>query len=284
MAELITAVANLLWPLLVLVVLVQFRGGFQRLLRTAERRELEVEVGGQRLTMHELNDQQNEMIQDLQRQLSALNAQLEHSAHAQQSAPPAPQQSGAQQSGALRPGTHPTPAPAQPGVPASPSYEDSVACGQAPDGGGAAPSNGDGNGHAEPVPAPRPPTGQEPFAVLWVAERPESHALLVGQLRDNGVRVTIARTTSEAMEQVSRRPYRLVVSDMGRREDGRYRPDAGVALLGELRDTGIEVPVVVFGEHRGELQYGAQARHAGAVAVTSSAAELVRHFQNFALL
>lgn len=269
MAELITAVAQLLWPLIVLVVLFLFRGGIRRVLRTAEKRELQVEVGGQRLTMHELNDQQNEMIQDLQRQLSTLSAQLEENRHTP--APPAEP-------------TYPRPmAPAEPGAPeiphAPPAYGGPPAHSRPP-------SNGDGAAHdePEPLPTPRAPVGPEPFAVLWVAERPESHALLVEQLRDNGVRVTTTNTTAEALEQVSRRPYRLIVSDMARREDDRYRPDAGLALLAELRDLGVEIPVVVFSEHRGELQYGAQARQAGAVAVTSSAYEMVRHFQNFALL
>ena len=77
MAEVISAIAQLLWPLIALMALLVFRRAIGRVLRTAEKRELEFEVGGQRLTMHELNDQQNELIQDLQRQLSAVSKKLE---------------------------------------------------------------------------------------------------------------------------------------------------------------------------------------------------------------
>src|SRR5690625_2727971 len=77
MAEFLSAFAQVLWPLIALAAIIFFRGAIARVLRTAEKRELEFEIGGQRLTMHELNDQQNEMIQDLQRQLSMLSSQLE---------------------------------------------------------------------------------------------------------------------------------------------------------------------------------------------------------------
>lgn len=260
MAELITAVAQLLWPLIVLAVLVLFRGSFRRVLRTAERRELEVEVGGQKLTMHELNDQQNEMIQDLQRQVSALSAQLQARGPVPRSGPAEP----------ALPCPPEQPRASVPSRETGPSSSDSPTNGEAP-------ANGNGSVRA----ATRPRSGSEPFAVLWVSDRPESHALLVEQLRNNGVRVTTARTTAEAVELVNRRPYRLVVSDMGRREDGRWQPDAGLALLGELHDLGVDVPVVVFSEQQ---QYAARARQAGAVAVTGSAAEMVGHFRNFDLL
>jgi CheY-like chemotaxis protein len=260
MAELITAVAQLLWPLIVLAVLVLFRGSFRRVLRTAERRELEVEVGGQKLTMHELNDQQNEMIQDLQRQVSALSAQLQ----ARGQVP--------------RPGEPALPRPPEPPRTSSPSLEADPSSSDSPTNGEA---SANGNGSVRAVTRSGPRSASEPFAVLWVSDRPESHALLVEQLRNNGVRVTTARTTAEAVELVDRRPYRLVVSDMGRREDGHWQPDAGLALLGELHDLGVDVPVVVFSDQQ---QYAAQARQAGAVAVTGSAAEMVGHFRNFDLL
>ena len=120
--------------------------------------------------------------------------------------------------------------------------------------------------------------------MLWVAERPESHALLVDQLRNNGVRVTTVTTTADALREVSERPYRLIVSDMSRKENGHYRSDAGLSLLRELRDLGVDVPVIVFSGQKGQLRYGAQARQSGAVATTSSAYEMFQHFQNFGLL
>lgn len=241
MAQLISSVAQLLWPLIAFAALFVFRRAIGRVLRTAERRELEFEVGGQKLTMHQLNDQQNEMIQDLQRQLSLMSKQLEQ-----------------------RERQVPAPAVAFPPGPPSPE-----------------PGPTDGEVELPPVQAP---SGTEPFAVLWVAERPETHALLVSQLRDNGVRVTTASTTAEALAEVSERPYRLIVSDMSRKEDGTYHADAGLALVRELRDLGVEIPVIMFSGQHGQLRYGGQARQFGAVATTSSAYEMFKHFQNFGLL
>ncbi|GAA2816991.1 response regulator [Saccharopolyspora taberi] len=239
MPELISSLAQILWPLITLLAIFVFRRGIGRVLKTAEKRELEFEVGGQKLTMHELNDQQNEMIQDLQRQLSLLSRELD----AKERGEP---------------------------VPEAPAEE--------------APERLGSELEESALPPVNAPVGPEPFAVLWVAERPESHALLVGQLRDNGVRVSMVSTTGAALAEIAERPYRLIVSDMSRSEDGRYRTDAGMSLLNELRDIGVDTPVIIYCGQRMEQQYGMQAQQAGAVAVTSSAYEMFKHFQSFGLL
>lgn len=288
MPELISSVAQLLWPLITLVVLLVFRRAIGRVLRTAERRELEVEVGGQRLTMHQLNDQQNEMIQDLQRQLSTLSQLLEENQRspspeqqglptASTDSPEALESAGSSGSAAEWQGLPPLGYGQVPQGPAQPGKH-------APSNGGPEPSQLDPSEEDVALPPARAPVGPEPFAVLWVADRPESHALLVQQLRDNGVRVTTVSTTAEALEEASERAYRLIVSDMARKEDGRYHADAGIALLRELRDLGVDIPVIVFSKQRGHLQYGALARQSGAVATTTSAYEMFKHFQNFGLL
>ncbi|QUH00541.1 response regulator [Saccharopolyspora erythraea] len=242
MSQLISSIAQLLWPLITLTAIFVFRRAIGRVLKTAEKRELEFEVGGQKLTMHELNDQQNDMIQDLQRQLSILSNQLDTKEQRVGAGPPELEEVLA------------------PPPPLGSELEQSD------------------------LPDVHAPIGPEPFAVLWVAERPESHALLVEQLRDNGVRVSMVAATGEALSELSERPYRLIISDMSRTEDGRYRSDAGLVLLRELRDLGVDTPVIIYCGQRGELQYGAQAKQAGAVAVTSSAYEMFKHFQSFGLL
>ncbi|MEV0703034.1 response regulator [Saccharopolyspora sp. NPDC050389] len=252
MPELITAIAQLLWPLIALLAIVVFRRAIGRVLRTAEKRELEFEIGGQKLTMHELNDQQTEMIQDLQRQLSMLSKEL-----------PERDRIGI-------PAETPKPLP----VPALP---------EAPEISG----NGDGHADAEDedeMPPVHAPVGSEPLAVLWVAEKPEAHAILAEQLRDNGVRVTMTTSNDAALAELSQRQYRLIVEDMGRKENGRWRPDAGLALLRELRDLGVDTPVIVFSSQRAQQQYGEQARQLGAVGTTSSAYEMFQNLQSFDLL
>ncbi|RKT82903.1 Response regulator receiver domain-containing protein [Saccharopolyspora antimicrobica] len=260
MPELITAVAQLMWPLIALLAIVVFRRAIGRVLRTAEKRELEFEIGGQKLTMHQVNDQQNEMIQDLQRQLSTLSKELAERDRAGVAEPPVKAV---------------VPVPALPDGPDFPVEGN----GEPPD---RVPS-GNGDGHGE-LPAVREPVGPEPFAVLWVAEKPQAHAILAEQLRDNGVRVTMVTTTDAALAELSQRPYRLIVEDMGRQENGRWRPDAGLALLRELRDLGVDTPVIVFSSQQLQQQYGEQARRSGAVGTTSSTYEMFQNFQSFDLL
>ncbi|MGW3467263.1 response regulator [Saccharopolyspora sp. NPDC000995] len=248
MPELISAISELLWPLIALMAIFVFRRAIWRVLRTAEKRELEFEIGGQRLTMHQLNDQQNDMIQDLQRQLSLLSKQLEDRDRV-----------GA-------PAEAPVPVPALP---------------EAPEISG----NGDVRHEAEiELPPVHSPAGPEPLAVLWVAEKPEAHAILAEQLRDNGVRVTMTTTNDAALAELSQRQYRLIVEDMGRKENGRWRPDAGLALLRELRDLGVDTPVIVYSSQRAQQQYGEQARQLGAIGTTSSAYEMFQNLQSFDLI
>jgi CheY-like chemotaxis protein len=268
MPELISAIAQLLWPLIALMGIFVFRRAIGRVLRTAEKRELEFEIGGQRLTMHELNDQQNVMIQDLQRQLSMLSKQLEERERAG-TRPEAPK---------------PVPVPALPEPPdisgdGEISSEGEISGDGELSGDGEIPGDGQGE-----LPSVQAPVGPEPFAVLWVAEKPEAHAILAEQLRENGVRVTMASTTDAALAELSQRPYRLIVEDMARKENGRWRPDAGLALLHELRDLGVDTPVIVYSSQQALQQYGDQARQSGAVGTTSSAYEMFQNFQSFDLL
>lgn len=72
MADTISAIAALLWPLLVFVVLLMFRKPLLRLLDSAKQREWTLELGGQRLTMKQLSEQQVDLIVDLQEEVSAL--------------------------------------------------------------------------------------------------------------------------------------------------------------------------------------------------------------------
>lgn len=73
MAETISAVAALLWPVLLLVLILMFRRQLARVIGSAEQREWSLEVGGQKLSMNQLSDQQNSMIADLQKQVGVLS-------------------------------------------------------------------------------------------------------------------------------------------------------------------------------------------------------------------
>ncbi|MBP2334148.1 CheY-like chemotaxis protein [Saccharothrix coeruleofusca] len=76
MAEMLNAVASLLWPLILLLLLLLFRTPLREVVRSAREREISLEIGGQRVTLGVLNRAQNEAIADLRKQVSALREAL----------------------------------------------------------------------------------------------------------------------------------------------------------------------------------------------------------------
>ncbi len=75
MADLISAIASLLWPLLVIVVLLVF--GRQLLSKLSNSDDVTLEIGGQRLNFKQATDQQSDMITDLQREVASLKRRLD---------------------------------------------------------------------------------------------------------------------------------------------------------------------------------------------------------------
>jgi CheY-like chemotaxis protein len=213
MAETITAVASLLWPLIVLLSVWIFRSQLRHVIRSAGEREVTLEVGGQRVTLGQLSQVQNDTIADLQKQVGTLREAL--------------------------------------------------------------------NGPSDEDPGLEP---SAPFTVLWVDDHPENNVLEIAKLQDNGVRVDLARTTQEGIAMYQRHRYRIVVSDMGRNENGTEVPDAGVRFVAAIRALDQEVPIVLFCGTRAKRALGDRALVAGASAVTDSAWELSEHFRAVALL
>ena len=77
MPELLSSIADLAWPAVVLLGLVLFARPLAGLLRSgSEREEVTIEVGGQRVTLGKFRQQQNEVALDLRRQLDDLRRQV----------------------------------------------------------------------------------------------------------------------------------------------------------------------------------------------------------------
>ena len=131
---------------------------------------------------------------------------------------------------------------------------------------------------------PDRPREKRPAAVLWVDGRPENNALFIDQLMTAGVRVDTARTTAEGLALASGRDYGAVISDMGRREDGSYRTTAGLDLARALRANGDDTPLLMFTSGRANREHGAEARAAGAQAVTSSGVDLMAFVREHGVL
>jgi CheY-like chemotaxis protein len=84
--------------------------------------------------------------------------------------------------------------------------------------------------------------------ILWVDDKPESNAFEIAQLRSLGLEVDLARSTAEGMRKFEQaaRSYDLVLSDIGRTEDGQYERKAGLELLKQIRSAQSDVPVLFF--------------------------------------
>jgi CheY-like chemotaxis protein len=245
-ADLIGAVASLLWPLLVIVVLLVF--GRQLLSKLRNSDDVTLEIGGQRLNLKQATDQQSDMITDLQHEVASLRKRLDDVGSV-----------GATSAWADAAG----------GESAHRGSED-LRSGEA-----------EGRGEAEPadelIDFGRPGTqdvrpGLATHSILWVDDHPENNAMLAESWRREGAEVDTARTTDEAMRLLVERRYGLVISDMGRHESGVDVPDAGLRLLTKVRATDAHVPFVLYGNVE---QVSDTARAAGATLVTGSTFELV---------
>jgi CheY-like chemotaxis protein len=248
-ADLISAIAALLWPLLVIVVLLMF--GRQLLSKLRSSDDVTLEIGGQRLNFKQATDQQSDMITDLQREVAALKRRLDHM--------------DGDRWGTDSTGQHPV-------------LRERATSDLFPPGTGAEASEEfQGGGAHGPFDTSWTPEEQERWiapsrSILWVDDHPENNAVLADSWRRDGAHVETARSTSEALHLLEGRTYGLIISDMGRHESGSEVPDAGLRLLGRVRARDPRTPFVLYG-NVGAFSDAAKA--AGATLVTSSTFELM---------
>ena len=124
---------------------------------------------------------------------------------------------------------------------------------------------------------PRAPEVPTPIKrVLWVDDNPENNAFEIAKLRDDGLQVVQATSTDEAMGILlsGRLEVDAIISDMGRRERGKNRTEAGLTLIQEVRGANIRVPVFIYASTRAVARYREQIREAGGTGATASPIEL----------
>ena len=80
--------------------------------------------------------------------------------------------------------------------------------------------------------------------ILWVDDNPESNMPLIRLFRQLGMIVDTPRSTDEALSNLQRRSYDLVLSDM-RRDTEQPAETAGITLIEALERRGIHLPVVI---------------------------------------
>jgi CheY-like chemotaxis protein len=76
-SKLIEALAAMAWPAIVLILIVCFRPAIVGIIESAKSRRFTLKVGGQELSMEEVNEQQRNLISDLQTQLLDVRKRLD---------------------------------------------------------------------------------------------------------------------------------------------------------------------------------------------------------------
>jgi CheY-like chemotaxis protein len=84
--------------------------------------------------------------------------------------------------------------------------------------------------------------GEEATHVLWVDDRPRNTLYERGAFEAVGYRFTLAESTDEALEILSRQRFVAIISDMGRKEG----PREGYVLLDALRRKGDRTPFFIY--------------------------------------
>ncbi|WP_263381864.1 response regulator [Granulicella arctica] len=243
--KLIQAIASLLWPLIVVAVLFIFRPAIIALIESAKSRKFTLKIGGQELSMEEANQQQQNLIADLQTQVSNIQRRLDR--------PTATSTPFSELLGAL-----PIPPLAAPQLNAPTASSPQARPATVPKAQEAAPS--------EPT---------KISAILWVDDNPKNNSYFVEQLAKAEVKVDLAKSTAEAMTLFNSHKYDYVISDMGRTEGLLFRKTAGLDLLKDIRAISTKIPFVFFTSPEAIDSYGQQATESGATAMTSSATKLM---------
>jgi len=123
---------------------------------------------------------------------------------------------------------------------------------------------------------PREPEPKPIKRVLWVDDNPENNAFEIAKLRDDDLQVVQATSTDEAMGILlsGRLEVDAIISDMGRREQGKNQPEAGLTLIQEARGADIQAPIFIYASPRAVARYRDEIREAGGSGATASPIEL----------
>jgi CheY-like chemotaxis protein len=107
-------------------------------------------------------------------------------------------------------------------------------------------------------------------SILWADDNPKNNSFLIANLSELGVEVDTALSTSEALSKFESKKYDRVISDMGRKETGKYNQTAGLDLTRQIRSIDNDVPILIYCSSRAAQEFRNEALAAGANEITSS--------------
>ncbi len=111
--------------------------------------------------------------------------------------------------------------------------------------------------------------------ILWVDDRPSNNTYQVAQLQALGVDVELATSTIEGLNALLRAgvSFDAVISDLGRDEPDGFNPDAGLDLIRQVRERGLQTAIFIYGTRRAVAR-SQEIVAAGGNGVTNSPTEL----------
>ena len=300
--KLLDAISKLAWPLLAAALLWKL---YPVLRKVFESRSFAIKVAGIDVSVQDASEQLAKQIQELQDQFLNLRQQFPTAfGEVKDTEPPEvpPQYESYQPPpGYPPPPDYPQPQegyPERPGYPEPPQdYPERPTYPEPPEGYPEPPAYPEPRSPAYEKPPesypppgyPQPPTADPPSVaypkptspgarrkhILWVDDNPSNNAFIIDKLGKDGVEVTEALSTREALTFLGKNTKNIdvIISDMGRFEDGQYQPNAGLKLIEAMRDLGI--PIFVFSSAQYAREHGETVRTAGAKLVTSSSLKLL---------
>ena len=82
--------------------------------------------------------------------------------------------------------------------------------------------------------------------ILWVDDNPLNNVYEENYLQSLGAHITPARSTEKALKCLKETAFDLIISDLGRVENGKRNSNAGYELLNSVEDLKIHTPFIFF--------------------------------------
>lgn len=115
--------------------------------------------------------------------------------------------------------------------------------------------------------------------ILWVDDKPRNNAFLIESLTEQGISVTTAQSTAEALAMFTNKKFDRIISDMGRYEEGRFNAVAGLELTRQIRAADRRIPIVIYTSIRSAQEQRQAAIDAGVTEITASPTVLLNALQ-----
>ena len=243
-STLVTSIATILWPIIVIGILVIFRKSVQGLIDSARGRKFTVKIGEMELSMDEFSKQQGDMIKDLQKRVNELQRKVDGRK-------------------------------TEAGTSLSKAMEDEVGAeelaeeSQMPENARERESKPDAESVTLDI-------DDDISDILWVDDNPKNNAFLIDSLHYQGISVSTAANTQEAVERFKHGAFDCVISDSCRHEGKEVdNCQAGFELSSIIRELNEHVPIYIYTDEVDD-KMKAKAQDVGATAITSSPSELLK--------